>query len=141
MTDKNINDLEQLKKIFRDEELHRVMAINLSAVSEHSVSLELKVDDQHLRPGKIMNGGVSLLLIETAGSYSSYRKLDTEKQNALGIQVNANHLGIAFKGDILTATSTSVHLGKTTHVWDVNISNQNGKLISSGRVTLLITKK
>jgi 1,4-dihydroxy-2-naphthoyl-CoA hydrolase len=120
-------------------ELCRSLGIEVSQVESNSVTLELVVDERHLRPGNIMNGGVSLLLIETAGSISSYLNIDREKQNSFGIQVSANHTAIARPGDKLLAKSIPVHLGKTTHIWDVNITNQNGKVISSGRVTMLVT--
>lgn len=122
-------------------ELQKSIGFEVVEVSEKSVSIQLKIDDRHLRPGGIMNGGISLLLIETAGSFSAYNLIDKEKQNTYGIQVSANHLAVALPGDVLIAKSEAVHIGKTTHVWDVNITNQNGKKVSSGRITLLVASK
>jgi 1,4-dihydroxy-2-naphthoyl-CoA hydrolase len=141
MSKKNEMDLEAIRKTFSGGALHNLMGIKVHEVSADSLSLKMTVSQQHLRPGNIMNGGVSLLLIETAGSFSAYRTINTETHNALGIQVNANHTAVAFPGDVLIAKSRAVHLGKTTHIWDVDITNQNNKLVSSGRVTLIITQK
>lgn len=132
--------LEKLKAVFLKNQLPESFGIDITEVGEDSVTGELIVDERHLRPGNIMNGGVSLVLIETLGSVSSCLFIDIEKQNSFGIQVNANHIGIARPGDKLTARSSPVHIGRTTHVWDVNITNQKGKLISSGRITMLITE-
>ena len=66
--------------------------------------------------------------------------IDVKKQNVFGIQVSANHLAVARPGDKLLAQSRVVHLGRTTHVWDVEISNQAGKKVSSGRITMLVTE-
>lgn len=132
-------DLATLKKIGIDNQLPEAFGIDVTLIEKDSITATLTVDHRHLRPGNIMNGGVSLVLIETVGSFSSYLKIDPSKQNAFGIQVSANHLSIARPGDVLTAKSTAVHLGKTTQIWDVNISNQNGKLVSSGRITMLVT--
>jgi 1,4-dihydroxy-2-naphthoyl-CoA hydrolase len=66
--------------------------------------------------------------------------IDPIKQNAFGIQVSANHLSVARPGDVLTARSKAIHIGKTTHVWDVNITNQTGKIVSTGRITMLVTE-
>ncbi len=134
-------NLENYKTVFSKGLLPESFGIELTAVEKDSMTGTLKVDHRHLRPGNIMNGGVSLVLIETMGSVSSCLHLDIERQNAFGIQVSANHLGIAREGDILTAKSLAVHIGRTTQIWDVNITNQKGKLISSGRITMLVTEQ
>jgi 1,4-dihydroxy-2-naphthoyl-CoA hydrolase len=131
--------LEDLRNRSIKGQLPEAFGIDLVAVGDTSVTARLTVDERHLRPGNIMNGGVSLVLIETVGSFSSYLSIDSERQNAFGIQVSANHLSIARPGDVLDATSAPVHLGRTTHIWDVNITNQRGKLVSSGRITMLVT--
>lgn len=134
-------NLEDFKTVFSKGLLPEAFGIELTAVEKDSMTGTLKIDHRHLRPGNIMNGGVSLVLIETMGSVSSCLYLDIEKQNAFGIQVSANHLGIAREGDVLTAKSLAVHIGRTTQIWDVNITNQKGKLISSGRITMLVTEQ
>jgi 1,4-dihydroxy-2-naphthoyl-CoA hydrolase len=133
--------LENIKKAFTQGQLPESFGIEITEIGEDSITGTLTVDERHLRPGKIMNGGVSLVLIETMGSVSSCLYLDFEKQNAFGIQVSANHLSIARPGDKLTAKSKAVHIGKTTQIWDVTITNQKEKLISSGRITMLVTEK
>lgn len=132
--------LESINNVFTKGQLPESFGITVTEVGKDSVTGELKVDERHLRPGNIMNGGVSLVLIETMGSVSSCLYIDMDKQNAFGIQVSANHLSVARPGDILTAKSTAVHIGKTTQIWDVNITNQKGKLVSSGRITMLVTE-
>lgn len=132
-------DKEKLHEIAIKNQLPEAFGISITKIEDKSITGSLTVDHRHLRPGNIMNGGVSLVLIETMGSFSSYMIIDNKKQNSFGIQVSANHLSIARPGDVLTAKSEAVHLGRTTHIWDVNISNQHGKLVSSGRITLLVT--
>lgn len=132
-------DKETLYKMAIKGQLPEAFGIEITKIEEKSITGSLTVDHRHLRPGNIMNGGVSLVLIETMGSFTSYLQIDPKKQNAFGIQVNANHISIARPGDVLTAKSEPVHVGKTTHIWDVNITNQLGKLVSSGRITMLVT--
>ena len=132
--------IESINKVFTKGQLPESFGIKITEVSKDSITGELTVDERHLRPGKIMNGGVSLVLIETMGSVSSCLFIDMEKQNAFGIQVSANHINVARPGDVLTAKSNAVHIGKTTQIWDVNITNQKGRLISSGRITMLVTE-
>lgn len=132
--------LESVKTMFTKGQLPESFGIEVTKVEADSVTGTLTVDERHLRPGNIMNGGVSLVLIETMGSVSACLFLDIEKQNAFGIQVSANHLSVARPGDVLTAKSVAIHIGKTTQIWDVNIHNQKNKLISSGRITMLVTE-
>jgi 1,4-dihydroxy-2-naphthoyl-CoA hydrolase len=133
--------LEEIRTTFTKGQLPESFGIEIIEVGEEHVTGTLRVDERHLRPGNIMNGGVSLVLIETMGSVSSCLFLDMKKQNSFGIQVNANHISVARPGDILTATSIKIHVGKTTQIWDVNITNQHGKLVSSGRITMLVTER
>jgi 1,4-dihydroxy-2-naphthoyl-CoA hydrolase len=132
--------LEKIKDHSIKGQLPENFGIDIVEVGENYIIGSLTVDERHLRPGNIMNGGVSLVLIETIGSFSSQLFLNQEKQNAFGIQVSANHISVARPGDLLTAKSTPIHIGKTTHIWDVNITNQNGKLISNGKITMLVTE-
>lgn len=133
--------LDKIKNAFTKGQLPETFGIEITKVEKDSVTGTLTVDHRHLRPGNIMNGGVSLVLIETLGSVSSCLYIDVEKQNTFGIQVNANHISVAHNGDVLTAKSKAVHVGKTTQIWDVDITNQKGKLISSGRITMLVTDR
>jgi 1,4-dihydroxy-2-naphthoyl-CoA hydrolase len=133
-------DLATARQIFIKGQLPESFGIDITAVDKDSVTGTLTVDQRHLRPGNIMNGGVSLVLLETMGSISTCLYIDPAHYNAFGIQVNANHLSVARPGDVLTACSTPVHIGRMTQVWDVNITNQKGKLVSSGRITMLVTE-
>ena len=132
--------LEKIKDHSIKGQLPENFGIDIVEVGENFIVGQLTVDERHLRPGNIMNGGVSLVLIETIGSFSSQLFINQEHQNAFGIQVSANHVSIAKPGDVLTAKSSPVHIGKTTQIWDVNISNQAGKLVSTGKITMLVTE-
>lgn len=105
------------------------------------MTAKLMVDSRHLRPGGIVNGAVFLAIIETVGSVAGRCTLKSPDQNSVGIQVNANHLRTATIGDVLTAVARPAHIGRTTQLWDVSISNQQGKKVSSGRITLLVVDK
>ena len=132
--------IEQIQEHSIKNQLPEKFGLEIIEVGEDFMTGKLTVDERHLRPGNIMNGGVSLVLIETLGSFSSYLYINPEAQNAFGIQVSANHISIAKPGDILFAKSKAIHIGRTTQIWDVHITNQLGKLVSSGRITMLITE-
>ncbi|HLW56242.1 MAG TPA: PaaI family thioesterase [Bacteriovoracaceae bacterium] len=114
-----------------------LMGLSIS-VENKAVIAEMTIDERHLRPGNIMNGGVSLMLIETVGSMSSFLHIDSTKKNAFGLQVSANHVSMGLPGDKLRAVAKAVHIGKSTHIWDVDITNQNDRLVCSGRITMVV---
>jgi len=131
--------LEQLNLVFFSNRLSVDLGIRLTALRADALEGEMSVDERHLRPGGIMNGGISLLLIETFGSIATAATLDFPRQNALGIQVSANHLAIARPGDQLRIVAQPVHVGRTTQIWEVSIRNETDRLVCSGRITMLVT--
>ena len=96
--------------------------------------------DNKLQPMGLLHGGASLALAETIASGGSYLLVDTNKYDVLGLQVSGNHLSSVSEGT-LHARAEIIHCGKTTHVWDVKIKGDNGKLISVTRVTIMVVKK
>ena len=96
--------------------------------------------DNKLQPMGLLHGGASLALAETIASGGSYLLVDPEKYDVLGLQVSGNHISSVSEG-MLYARAEIIHRGKKTHVWDVKIKGENGKLISVTRVTIMIVKK
>jgi uncharacterized protein (TIGR00369 family) len=76
--------------------------------------------------------------MEIVGSAACNCVIRGQNKNNLGIQLNANHLAIAKPGDRLSIVAKPVHLGRSTHLWEINITNDKGKTVSTGRLTLLI---
>jgi uncharacterized protein (TIGR00369 family) len=96
--------------------------------------------DNKLQPMGLLHGGASLALAETIASGGSFLLVDPEKYDVLGLQVSGNHISSVSEG-MLYARAEIIHRGKKTHVWDVKIKSENGKLISVTRVTIMIVKK
>ena len=133
--------VDSLNRECVDGQLPETLGFRFDSVEPNGLRGRLTVDSRHLRPGGIMNGGVSLALVETVGSISAACLLDPARENALGLQVSCNHLAIAKPGDTLTAWSRPVHVGRTTHIWEVAIDNQKRKRVSEGRITMLIVAR
>ncbi|MBN1790739.1 MAG: PaaI family thioesterase [Bacteroidales bacterium] len=96
--------------------------------------------DNKLQPMGLLHGGASLALAETIASGGSFLLVDPEKYDVLGLQVSGNHISSVSEG-MLYARADIIHRGKKTHIWDVKIKSENGKLISVTRVTMMIVKK
>jgi uncharacterized protein (TIGR00369 family) len=64
-------------------------------------------------------------------------QVDHEKETVVGLEINANHLR-AKRDGVVTAVATPVHIGRKTHVWDVRITDEEGKLVCISRCTLAV---
>jgi len=137
-----------MKHTISVEEINRVCAntlighleIEFLEYRENYISAKMPVNEKTRQPSGLLHGGASLALAETVASAGSYFMVDLEKYNVYGLQVTGNHIATVSSG-ILTAEAVIIHKGQTTHIWDVKISAPDGKLISTARVTNIITEK
>ena len=116
------------------------LGIRFTAIGEGWVEASMPVDKRTFRPGGFLHGGANLALAETVAGLGSMLMVDVEEFDILGIQVSANHTGVANEGFVF-ARAELTHPGTQTHVWNVDIKNNSGKLISTGRVTNMIVKR
>lgn len=116
------------------------LGIRLTAFGEGWVEATMPVDHRTSRPGGLLHGGANLALAETIAGFGSMLTLDIQEFDVRGIQVSANHTGKG-EGNIVYARAEVLHLGKRTHVWNVDIRSESGKLLSSARVTNMIVKR
>ena len=121
--------------------LMETFGIEYTEAGEKSLSCRMTVGDNMMRPGGIVHGGATMALIETVGSSASLLFMDPEKEVVLGIDVSANHVRTGRKGDVLTATAKAIHIGRSTQLWQVKVVNQDGRLISHGKVTNIVMPK
>ncbi|MEO7800805.1 MAG: hotdog fold thioesterase [Ginsengibacter sp.] len=104
------------------------------------LQLKMPVNEKTKQPYGLLHGGASCALAETVGSVASALVIDTQKSACVGIEINANHIRGARDG-FVTATASPLHLGRTTHVWDIKIHDEAGKLICISRLTVAITDR
>ena len=116
------------------------LGIRFTAVGEGFVDANMPVDARTFRPGGFLHGGANLALAETVAGLGSMLTVDLEEFDVLGIQISANHTGSVTEGTVF-ARAEIVHFGTQTHVWNVEIKNGNGKLVSTARVTNMIVKR
>jgi 1,4-dihydroxy-2-naphthoyl-CoA hydrolase len=104
------------------------------------LKMKMPVDSRTHQPYGLLHGGASCALAETVGSIASHLVMDSDKFICVGIEINANHLRSVRQGHV-TATASPLHLGATTHVWDIKIHDDAGKLVCVSRLTVAILKK
>ena len=104
------------------------------------IKAKMPVKDETSQPMGILHGGASVSLAESIGSTGSYIIIDKKKESAVGLEINANHVGSAHEGYV-TGKGTLVHKGRTTHIWNIEIRNEQDKLVSLCRLTVMILKR
>lgn len=114
------------------------LGIECTEIGEDYIVATMPVDHRTHQPMGLLHGGASAALIESIGSIGSTLLLDLKKEAPVGIEINANHLA-GIKSGIVKAIGKVVHAGKRTHVWQVDIYNQETEqLVCTGRLTIMI---
>ena len=98
----------------------------------------MPVNEKTIQPIGILHGGASLALIETIGSTAANLAVDRTKYVAVGQTVSCSHIKSVFKGDLVSAKATPIHIGKTSQVWDVALTTSKNVLNCKGQITLAI---
>ncbi|WP_372774007.1 PaaI family thioesterase [Mangrovibacterium sp.] len=116
------------------------LAIKIEKIGSGEVHASMPVCSKTTRPDGILHGGSSLALAETMAGLGSMLLVDMALFDVRGIQINGSHTGSVREGSVY-ATAKIVHQGNQTHVWNVDITNKEGRLVSTIRVTNMIVKK
>jgi uncharacterized protein (TIGR00369 family) len=94
------------------------------------------VDHRTRQYSGLLHGGVSVVLAETLGSCGAGFACAPEHQ-VVGLDINANHLRAARSGWV-TGTARPVHMGRSTHVWQIDLKNDAQELVCVSRITMAI---
>ena len=112
------------------------LGIEFLEVGDDFIRARVPVDSRTRQPYGLLHGGVSVVLAETLGSSGAYYAAP-EGHRAVGLDINANHLRAAMGGWV-TGTARPVHRGRTTHVWQIDMTNDAGELTCVSRLTMAI---
>ncbi|MES2591653.1 MAG: hotdog fold thioesterase [Bacteroidota bacterium] len=115
------------------------LGIEITELTPDSVKGRMPVDHRTVQPMNILHGGASVALAETLGSIASNLIVDHSKYACVGLDINANHLRPASSGFVY-AEAKPIHIGKKTHVWSIEIKNEQDKLVCISRLTMAIIK-
>jgi len=129
-------DLEALNGL-RKNTINEALDVRFEAFDDQSITASMVVDSRTHQPYGLLHGGASVVLAETLGSTASYLCIDSSKFYCVGLEVNANHLRGVRSGRV-TAVARPIHLGRTTHVWDIRLSGDDGKPSCISRLTMAI---
>lgn len=113
------------------------LGIVLMAPEGETVRAEMPVDHRTCQPFGMLSGGAVLALAEMLAGYGSVQ-LCGEGQQPCGLQVSANHVSSVKTGGKVLATGKLIHKGRSTHVWNVDVTTPEGRLVSTVRVVNFI---
>lgn len=116
------------------------LGIEIVTLEKDHVVMTMPVDERTHQPAGFLHGGASVALAETAASVGAYIRVDQEKYNVFGIEINANHVKSKRDG-IVTATAKPLHVGRTTMVWEIKIVDEAEDLICISRCTIGVVPK
>jgi 1,4-dihydroxy-2-naphthoyl-CoA hydrolase len=117
------------------------LGIEFCGYGDDYLQAKMPVDDRTVQPFRILHGGASAALAETVGSVASLLCLDDiGKQYAVGLELNASHLRSASSGWVI-ATARAARIGRKIHVWNIDISDEAGKLVCTSRLTMAIVER
>ena len=123
-----------------ENELMQFLGVKIVEASGERVVLTMEVTSKVTQYVGILHGGVSLYLCETAGSIGAVMGADLAKVTPVGIEINANHLRAVSRG-IVTVVAKPIYPGRTLNVWNIEITDDRGKLVCTSRFTVLMQKR
>lgn len=113
------------------------LGIEIVEFTKEKVVATMPVTPKTHQPFGLMHGGVSVVIAETVASAGSYQFIDAQKQRAVGLEINANHIRSKSDG-IVHAVGVPIHVGRRTIVWDIRIFDEMENLICISRCTMAI---
>jgi 1,4-dihydroxy-2-naphthoyl-CoA hydrolase len=126
--------LEQLRERSKDT-LMEHLGIEYLEIGDDFLKARMPVDHRTRQTAGILHGGASAALAETLGSIAAGLCVDREKKRIVGLEINANHVRPVRHGYV-TGVTTPVHIGNTTQIWEIRITNEEGKLSCVSRLTV-----
>ena len=131
---------EQIKEI-NEGTMMETLGIEYIELKEGYVYARMFVKKELTQPYGMLHGGASMAMAESVGGMGSAYYLGVKDYIIRGMQFSANHVKAAKVGTYVYGTATIIHKGRQTHVWNIDIKNEDGELVSSCRLTNFIIKK
>lgn len=132
----NLHQLRLIEFVY----MSKFLEMEWEGISENTLSMQMPVNDRTKQPYGILHGGASCALAETVGSIASFLVIDSSKFICVGQEISASHLQRVTSGKLI-AVASPLHLGRTSHVWDIRITNDDAKLVCISRLTVAIRPK
>ena len=131
--------LDELNAMSR-ETLGEHLGITFTEIGADCLSASMPVEGRTKQPDGLLHGGASMALAEHLGSVAANLCVDPEGTVCVGQEINANHVRGVSSGTV-TGVARPVHLGRRSHVWEIRISTEDGKLVCISRLTMAVVDR
>ena len=137
-----MNKNKALQKLndFQKNTITEVLGIEITDFGPDYFCGKMPVDHRTVQPYGLLHGGASAVLAESLGSIAGGMKVNRDTQTVVGVEINCNHLRSARDGWVY-GKATPVKIGRKIHVWNIEIKNEDDKLVAISRLTLAVIKK
>lgn len=136
---RNDYTIEALNDLGRNT-MAEALGMRFVEIGDDFIKLQMSVDQKVKQPYGLLHGGASAAMAETAGSVASSMCINNDKQICVGMEINCNHIK-GVKEGLIIATAMPLHLGASSHVWDIRIVDERQKLVCISRLTVAILRK
>ncbi len=126
--------LDQLKEMSKNTLIEH-LGIEYLEIGDDYLKAKMPVDSRTKQPAGLLHGGASVALAETLGSMAAALCVNREKKEIVGLEINANHIRPVNDGWV-TGVTKPIHVGNTTQIWEINIYNEEDKLVCVSRLTV-----
>jgi len=132
----NVDQINEMCK----STIHDALGIIITEKGEDFLAGTMPVDSRTVQPMRILHGGANVVLAESLGSIASLMLIDPNEEISVGLDINANHIRSA-KSGIVTGVARPINIGRKIHVWEVKITDEEGKLTCVSRLTVSVLLK
>jgi 1,4-dihydroxy-2-naphthoyl-CoA hydrolase len=136
----NINEALQKINEFQKNTITDVLGIEITDIGSDYIYGKMPVDERTIQPFGLLHGGASAVLAESLGSIAGGMQVNRETQTVVGVEINCNHLRSA-RGGWVFGKATPIKIGRKIHVWNIEIKNEDNKLVAVSRLTLAVIDK
>ena len=136
----NINEALQKINEFQKNTITGVLGIEITDIGSDYICGKMPVDERTIQPFGLLHGGASAVLAESLGSIAGGMQVNRETQTVVGVEINCNHLRSA-RGGWVFGKATPIKIGRKIHVWNIEIKNEDNKLVAVSRLTLAVIDK
>jgi 1,4-dihydroxy-2-naphthoyl-CoA hydrolase len=115
------------------------LEIEFTEIGNDYIIAKMPVSHKTVQLMRILHGGASVVLAETLGSVASTLLIeDLTLQQPVGLEINANHIRSAHEGSFVVGKVNPIHIGRTTHIWNIEIRNSDDKIVCVSRLTMAV---
>lgn len=125
---------------FSKNTLMQTLEIEYIDAGEDFLTAKMPVNSRIHQPMGLLHGGATVALAESVGSAASIMLINTEEEEVRGIEISANHIRSKREGTVF-GTAKIIHKGRTLHLWEIKITDEENNLISICKLTNMVLQR